>query len=789
MIKKISIGLTLLILIIALWLWLRPAQDSITIYKDDAEKSAVTVYYKDDAEKSSVTYTGGQSCIECHQKEYDYWQGSHHDLAMQKVSEKTVLGNFDNATYTNFGVTSNFYKKDTTYFVYTEGPDGELAEFKIAYVFGIDPLQQYLIEFPKGRMQVLPLCWDTRPENDGGQRWFHIYPDERIAPDDILYWTRITQNWNFMCADCHSTNLKKNYDMNKDQYETTWSEIDVSCEACHGPGSAHIAWAENLKEGEKIDVTSKMGLVVRLKDLSLGTWVFDDETGNAKRTTPLSSNTQIEVCAPCHARRTRISANYDHAQPLLDAYQPNLLGEGMYFADGQILDEVYVYGSFLQSKMYHQGVVCSDCHEPHGLNVYAQDNALCYRCHLYEKLGTREHHFHNPDSTGASCVECHMPERTYMVVDPRRDHSIRIPRPDLSAKLNTPNACTLCHSDKSVQWAVDAYEKWYGKQSLQKFHYGISIAAGRSFSVDAQDGLVALVSDSTTPNIVRATALTLLRNYPSPASVETLQKTMFDVDPLIRLTTLNALQILPPNERFTVAKHMLRDPVKAVRIEAAHTLLDIADARLSGSDRNMLNEGINEYLQAQIYNADHPAANLNMGAVYVNQGKFSAAESAYQRAIDIEPGYVFAYVNLADLYRQQGKEEEGKIVLQQGLEINADVAELHHALGLLHVRQKNLDQALISLEKAATLNQDNPSFSYTYAIALNSGGNTPKALEVLESAHIRHPANRDILYALATINSDQNDIESALKFTNKLIKIDPQNTSYLQLLQQLRTRQ
>jgi cytochrome c553 len=362
---------------------------------------------------------------------------------MQPASGETVLGDFDNASLNQFGVTSSFYMKDGKFMVRTEGTDGKLQDYEIKYTFGVEPLQQYLIDFPGGRMQALSLAWDSRTKERGGQRWFHLYPDEKINHDDELHWTQPSQNWNSMCAECHSTRLEKNYDPLNKAFDTCWSEIDVSCEACHGPGSEHVSWAEQKPGWKKLEASK--GLSILLDERKGVHWKIDTKTGNATRSEARNSNNEIEMCARCHARRSPISDGYVHGEPLLDHYLPRLLDEGMYHADGQIDDEVYVYGSFVQSKMFHAGVTCSDCHEPHSLKLRAPGNGVCLQCHTAKKYDAESHYFHKLGSTGASCAECHMPPKKFMVIDPRHDHSIRIPRPDLSVELGTPNACNNCH--------------------------------------------------------------------------------------------------------------------------------------------------------------------------------------------------------------------------------------------------------------------------------------------------------------------------------------------------------
>ena len=382
-------------------------------------------------------FVGRPVCAECHADVVERFAGSHHDRAMQVAEPETVLGDFDAASFDHYGVTSSFSRRGGSFVVNTDGPDGEMRDYEIAYTFGVEPLQQYLVRFPDGRVQALPLAWDSRPEVEGGQRWFHLYPDEPIPHGDILHWTGIQQNWNHMCAACHSTRLEKGYRAEEDRFDTTWSEIDVSCEACHGPGSLHAANPESA-------------LPVRL--VAAGRWEFASDARIAERDRPLDSRQQVETCGRCHARASRLSEAPPGAQSLADTHRVALLDEGLYFADGRIDGEVYVYGSFLQSRMYARGVRCSDCHDPHSLAIDGAPDDACSRCHLPSAFATRDHHRHQPGSHGASCVACHMPQRTYMVIDARRDHGFHIPRSEPDA--GAPNACAGCHANHTESWAA-----------------------------------------------------------------------------------------------------------------------------------------------------------------------------------------------------------------------------------------------------------------------------------------------------------------------------------------------
>ena len=721
--------------------------------------------------ETSVPYVGRDVCARCHAEQVSQWSGSHHDLAMQVAGEQTVLGDFNNASLAHYGMTSTFFRKNDMYMVRTEGPDGKLDEFTVKYTFGVEPLQQYLIEFPGGRLQALSLAWETRPQEQGGQRWFHLYPDERIAHDDELHWTRPSQNWNSMCAECHSTGLKKNYDPVERTFETAWSEIDVSCEACHGPGARHVAWAKRPAEQRQKD--PGMGLVVQLDERRDISWTIDPETGNAVRSRPRHTDREIALCARCHSRRSPISKDYVHGEPLLDHYLPRLLDEGMYYADGQINDEVYVYGSFIQSKMQHAGVTCSDCHEPHGLALRVPGNGVCLQCHQADRYDQSDHHFHKASSPGASCAECHMPAKTYMVVDPRHDHSMRIPRPDLSVTLGTPNACDNCHADQSAEWAADQVRDWYGETPSGYQQYAGALAAARSGEPSAGRALAGLVRDTATPAMARATALAELGPYLSAATLDVVALGLDADDPLLRVAALQALESVPPDIRVRLAFPALKDPVRAVRIEAARLLAALPSGDLPPGQQSQLDKGLEEYIESQQAMAERPEAQVNLGNLYAASGETGPATAAYRTATELDPGFVPAYVNHADLLRNREDEAAAEAVLRRAVAVMPESGDVYHALGLSLIRQKRNTEAIEALEQAARYSPDNARYVYVYAVALNSAGETARALLVLQGAHNRFPNNTDILSALVAFNRDSGNPEAARRYAERLQSLSP----------------
>ena len=714
-------------------------------------------------------YVGSKACGSCHEKQASEWQKSQHHDAMAPANEQTVLGNFNNAKFSYAGLTSTFFKRDGKFFANTEGRDGKLTDYEIKYTFGIAPLQQYLVEFPDGRIQALLTAWDARPKKDGGQRWFHLYPNERITHGDELHWTGPAQNWNFMCADCHSTGLRKNYDPIANRFQTQWSEINVGCEACHGPGSNHLTRV-NAK-GTAASGYSAKGLSARLDERQGIVWTPNPVTGNAVRSKPRAADQEIEVCAQCHARRGQIAEGYEAGKPFLDYYRPAFLTAPLYYSDGQQRGEVYNWGSFLQSKMYANGVTCSDCHNPHSGKLRAEGNALCATCHSPTKYDATAHHHHKPASAGAACVACHMPAANYMVVDPRRDHSLRVPRPDLSVKFATPNPCNGCHANRDARWAAAQVSAWYSHepQGFQRFAEAFSAANAGGF--DASARLRAIAADASHPVIVRATALARLNPAGSQPALETVTEGLRDRSPLVRLAALQSLANVPLATRLPLAAPLLADPLKSLRIEAVSLLASISADQLSAEQRVAFERASAEYVASQRYNADRNEARVNLGTFYGNRGEAAKAEQEIKAAIAFDPRFAPAYANLADLYRAQGRDAEGERMLRAGLESAPNSAMLHHSLGLALVRMKRTDAALVEFERATTLEPANARFAYVHAVALHSLGKVEAAIARLEKAYLAHPDDRDIVQALASFHQARGDSAAATKYADRLQEI------------------
>lgn len=706
------------------------------------------------AQEQKAAFVGGKTCTECHTEQTEQWQGSHHDLAMQEASPKTILGDFNNVEFRKDGIVSRFFQRDGNYYINTDGPDGQMADFQIKYTFGVEPLQQYLVELPGGRLQALSISWDSRPREQGGQRWFHLYPNEKIDYRDELHWTRLSQNWNYMCAECHSTSLEKNYNQADHSYKTTWTDVNVNCESCHGPGSTHVEWARNQasKQNPENGTTPNptehrqdtKGLSIQLAKPHYTQLLAENRNPTSETDIHKARHTELEMCARCHSRRGQWFPDYQYGKNLLNTHLPALLQTSLYHPDGQIDGEVYEYGSFLQSRMYKAGVICSDCHEPHSLKLRSSGNGVCLQCHTSEKYETAKHHFHENGSKGSACVDCHMPTRNYMVVDPRHDHSFRIPRPDLTVAKISPNACNNCHSNKSSEWSVKWLEKWYGHAPRGLQNYGETLAAARNGKVGADNELLKLLADPEQPAIARASAAAELAGYLNQESFTALSEALQNPDPLIRVGALTGLQSVPPDQKWQAVHPLLKDSEKVIRALAAETLAGIPENQIPTEQQNAYHKATDEYLQSLRLNADVPGSLVNLGNFNAAKGETQAAETAYRQALELDPHWLPAYVNLADFYRETNRDAEGDAVLQKGLGQNPDNAMLLYDLGLLEIRRKNIGTALQYLKRAVDLAPDQSHYRYVYAIALNSTGHQGTASAEVKKGLLRNPDDREL---------------------------------------------
>lgn len=736
-------------------------------------------------EAARAGFVGSASCGSCHAREYGDWRSSDHARAMAAAIPANVLGDFSGVTVHDGKHSATFRRDGDHYIIRTDGPGGTVADFTITETFGVDPLQQYLVLFPDGRRQALPWAWDSRPREQGGQRWYHLMADDPLPASDPLHWTGREQTWNFMCASCHSTGLVRGYDQATDRYDTSWTEISVGCESCHGPGAAHVTWAQaGADKGNP-----HRGLSVWLRDASGGAWRFakDDPRGIARWDGPPRQATaaQVESCAPCHSRSRPLIADPLPGQRFLDTHAPLLLQQGEYHADGQIQGEVFEWGSFVQSRMQRAGVVCADCHDPHRGTLRAEGNAVCAQCHLPARFDVAEHHRHPPGSAGAQCVSCHMPAVTYMGVDRRRDHAFSIPRPDVASQIGAPDVCTSCHADRPQSWAANHIVAWFGPQRRDDPHPALAIAAGRQGDAGADRLLAAVATNRAHSPILRATAVSLLPMPPSQASAQAIGATLLDPEPLVRAAALRTLDGLHPRNRLHAAR-FLADETRLVRIEVARALAPVPLEALPEAARTAFTQAWAELLTSERVAAERPEAHVNIAALLAARGDMAGAEAAYRDALARDPTHLGALVNFADFEARRGQRDAAEATLRRAVAAHPHEAEAHYALALTLAQQGRVVDTLGPLSQASRLRPEEPRYAYVQGIALNQLRRTEEAVAILRANLERHPRHRDSLFALATIERDRANITEAEQLAAAAVALNPADREAAALLAQLR---
>ena len=775
-------------------------------------------YYRESPKVIAASLVGRDRCASCHQPQTNAFHGSHHDQAMAIATDESVLADFNDQTLEHFGVTSKMFRDGDRFMINTEGSDGQMHDYEVKYTFGVEPLQQYMVEIDRpadaaeneiGKVQVLRVSWDTQQK-----KWFYLSPpdvSEKIDPSDPLHWTGTTQNWNTTCATCHSTGYQKNFDVATNSYRSTFSEIDVSCEACHGPASYHVELAER---------TSLF-------------WDRNHGFGLAKLKTE-SNLAQIHACAPCHSRRSEVEAGFSPGCNFDEYFALQTINEPIYFPDGQIRDEDYVVGSFTQSKMFHNGVKCSDCHDVHSTKLIHSGNQVCTSCHQHAggKYDTPNHHHHAVGTPGAQCVNCHMPHTTYMAVDPRRDHSFRVPDPALSIAIGTPNACTGCHLDASKLAGHDpkipllqykdwieaeklgdkivaaeisrvndrmmlAIESWYTDESKERTNYYRDLAKGLTAALEggkdaqaAQADLLVLAKDVRTPALIRASALVGISD---PSVLQDAQETAIKllqdddlklVDASLRLLERQlgiALTTPAPNPvvyRQSIdpivspVLKMLDHSASRIRVQAARTLVNLPPELLAqltdGLQRTQFKNAIVESQALLMLNSDQAMSHAIMGSINQQVGDYSQAEKDYRNAIKVESNIAGPRTNLAILL-------EAKL---QVMKTEADRERTSKEIKGLRLKENELLK--VDVERAKDL-PNTHSLHYSYAMSCYLQGDLEITKKHLGIALNQQPQSEQYLQAMALVLEKMEEFEAASRMVDRLLERAPDNIGYQQL--------
>ncbi|MGB8293444.1 tetratricopeptide repeat protein [Rhizobium ruizarguesonis] len=701
-----------------------------------------------------------RTCASCHADQAAAFSKSHHAKAMALADDETVRGDFNNTRFDHDGVVTTFTRRDGRFFVDTEGADGGQAEFEVKYTFAYEPLQQYLVDIGGGRLQALDIAWDTAK-----RQWFWLGNGTPAKPGSTYHWTGPFYRWNRTCIDCHSTDPQAKFQPQTNEYKSTYVATSIGCQSCHGPGAKHAALAQSG------NVSSSVKPDIGVPKVDAG------------------------ICFACHARRSRLLDGYQPGKPFLDYFSPALLRQDLYFPDGQILDEVFEYGSFQQSKMARAGVTCLDCHRPHGAGLKAEGNALCTQCHAETKperfvnqdpsglFDTPAHTHHQAGSTGAQCANCHMPERTYMKVDPRRDHSFVIPRPDLSATLGTPNECTTCHVGRTDDWAAETMDGWYGTQWRKRPSIAHAFAGAANGDQAAVEALRALVSDQSQAGIVRGSAIAALSGISGVDVATDIRTAATDADPLIRLGAAEAAGNIAPEQRLEAIGPLLGDATRAVRVAAANALAS-TPPELFGNQRGNFEAAVADLRAYVETNADVAETQSNYGVFLFARQRTGEAEAAFRRAISLDPTLEAMRINLAEFYRASGQTDKSEQTYAEAIAMAPDQADLRYGHALSLVRKQALAEAITELQEAVRLDPQNSRYKSTFAVALDSAGRTGEALDRLGGWVTGEDA--DMIGLALQYSLKLRRLPEALRYAEDLARLRPQDQQISGLIGQLK---
>jgi predicted CXXCH cytochrome family protein len=705
-------------------------------------------------------YAGSATCRDCHATAYEHWSASNHGLAERPVREELDATAFDPArTFTHGSQKTEVRKQGGKCEVVALGFGGKVEPYPIERVIGHEPLRQFLVGAPGGRLQTLEASYDPAKNE-----WFNVYGNEDRQPGEWGHWTGRGMSWNAMCAGCHNTRVRKNYDAATDAYRTTMAEATVSCESCHGPMKAHVDWRKKYPASTEADPTLRQ----------------------------LTRDQAFDACGTCHARRSELTGDFHPGEKFSDHHGLTVVDEtDTYFADGQVSGENYEYGSFLGSKMHAAGVRCTDCHDPHRAQPKLQGNALCLTCHagavpphimkIPAALDPIAHSHHQAGSAGEQCVSCHMPVTTYMQRDPRHDHGFTIPDPLLTKTHGIPNACNRCHVEKDADWALATVEQWYGpKMDRPTRERAQAVVAARRGDEAGRAPLLKVAEDNSSPYWQASAAHLLTQWIAEPQVSSLLIKQTLHPSPLVRAAAANALEAVVgarPDAREFVGK-LLDDDDRSVRVAAAWTLRDtlVPGTRADGELRHHL-----------ALNADQPAGQMQAAAFEMARNNAPAAVEHLRRAIAWDPNSPPFRHELAVALSTIGDNAGALEQLEAAVKLDPKQAEYRYKLALACNESGRLDRTVAELQTAVTLDPRHARAWYNLGLARNSLGQTEAALAALARGETAAPRDPRIPYARATILAQLGRTAEARQAAQRALQVQPGYGEARALLQNLQS--
>jgi predicted CXXCH cytochrome family protein len=622
------------------------------------------------ASTSSNGYVGSQACARCHDGEYDSWRKTLHVQMTKPIAEARVEGDFRPGTHLEqYGRAYTMDSKDGRYTVSISRGGGPAEKFQVDYTLGARRFQGYLSTLPDGRIYVLPIFWHNE-----SKRWLDW---KEIAPVPDHPTADLRQIWNITCVNCHATNLARNFNRKSRTYATTWTEMGIGCEGCHGPGADHVAVA---------DAWDKDPVHAPAKPTAAELRIFSPAKATPRQT--------FDACGYCHGNKNNTFFGFKPGDRFEDYALPFLMSEpipandpqGEFWPDGRPSrfnrpQALTVSGCFQRGE-----ATCTNCHRMHGpenahmLKVAVdmpdgrrtrESDGLCVQCHKALANDTSHTH-HAADSQGSRCIECHMSDVNWRLITRRRDHTFQAPVPELTSRYGVPNACTTCHEDKSPEWAASTMDRWYGNNERRLATVAMSDAmyAAAAGDASALPDVARLAGDRTHGSLIRASAaefagqLLARGSTSSPRAshstpvVNALIGAANDPEPSVRAVAVTALGSIVDDRTTVVIAAHVTDAARVVRVRAAEALLDRGIVRLDGAAGAALERAQAEWAESLRTFNDVARDQTALGRLELARGRTAEAADALDNAVALDPTQARPHVYLGVLAARAGRYDD-----------------------------------------------------------------------------------------------------------------------------------
>ncbi|MCF7955184.1 MAG: tetratricopeptide repeat protein [Phycisphaerae bacterium] len=713
-------------------------------------------------------YAGSLSCKQCHEKFHELWAPSWHGLAMQPYTNK--LGAEELSPHKDYiqGKGKSFravIKKDEA-LVSVKSDEG-IKDYPIVYVLGGKNVYYFLTRLERGRFQVLPLAYDVNRKE-----WFDTTASAVRhfdgASDEAIDWMDTPLTFNTSCFSCHISQLSPNYDLKTDTYETQWAEPGINCETCHGPSGEHVRQFQKA-QGKK-EQPKELHLV----------------------STKNFSVEQVDgMCGPCHAKMRPVTKGFVPGEKYFDHYDLVALENLDFYPDGRDLGENYTFTGWMMNPCYKSGKLdCMHCHTSSGRDRFAGDKAndACLPCHEEHVKNPAAHSHHKPDSEGSKCKTCHMPKTEFARML-RHDHSFRAPTPKTTIAHKSPNACNICHTDKTPKWADEWAEKWYGNEYQKKtVYFAKLIDEARKNNWARLDEMIKYITSKDRDAVVATSLIRLLETCPDQRKWDAVFKAVKDRSPLVRAAAAGSLSGNGSEKSIDLLIAATADKMRVVRTQAAYAISTFPPQMISAEQKSKAQKAILEYLASLTARPDDAASHYNIGNFYSNQGYLEDAVKSYETSARLRDDMIMPLVNASIIYARLGKTEQAEKSLRKAEAIDPNNAEMNFNLGLLLAEKSDLAGAEKCMRRALKANPDFAEAAFNLGVMI-SQKNPTETIKLCKKAYRLRPNNNRYGYTLAFYLNQSGQVNAAEKVLLAIITRPDATADAYSFLGMIYTRQ